>query len=88
MKRWLQTGATLLFGAGLGVSVSRLLSVRGRQEEKEGVDLLSRIPVVPVPTVPVPTVQASELTVSVCVCVCVCVLDFQLAELFGKSNQL
>ncbi|KAM8760257.1 endonuclease G, mitochondrial [Acanthopagrus schlegelii] len=61
MKRWLQTGATLLFGAGLGASVSRLPSIRGRQEEEEeeGADLLSRIPVLPVPTV-----QASELTVS------------------------
>ena len=87
MKRWLQTGATLLFGAGLGASVSRLPSIRRRQEEEEGADLLSRIPVLPVPTV-----QASELTVSVCVrvCVCVCVcaraLDFQLTELFGEHN--
>ncbi|XP_036953748.1 endonuclease G, mitochondrial isoform X2 [Acanthopagrus latus] len=59
MKRWLQTGATLLFGAGLGASVSRLPSIRRRQEEEEGADLLSRIPVLPVPTV-----QASELTMS------------------------
>lgn len=61
MKRSLRTGVTLLFGAGLGASVSRLLSVRGGQEDEERADLLSRVPVVPV----VPVVQASELTVRV-----------------------
>ncbi|XP_018548354.1 endonuclease G, mitochondrial [Lates calcarifer] len=60
MRRWCRTGATLVFGTGLGAAVSRLLSARGGEEEEEdGAGLLSRVPVVPVPTV-----QASELTVS------------------------
>ncbi|XP_049906639.1 endonuclease G, mitochondrial [Epinephelus moara] len=63
MRRWWRTGTTLLLGAGLGASVTRLLSVRGRQEEEDGAgtlpELLRRVPVIPVPTV-----QASELTVS------------------------
>ncbi|KAM7017897.1 endonuclease G, mitochondrial [Tautogolabrus adspersus] len=61
MKRWLRAGATLVFGAGLGASVTHLLSVRGGagEEEPDGAGLLSRIPVLPVPNV-----QASELTVS------------------------
>lgn len=57
MKRFCRTGATLLFGAGLGASVSRLLSFHGDQDEEHQAGLLSRVPVVPV-------VQASELTVS------------------------
>lgn len=57
MKRFCRTGATLLFGAGLGASVSQLLSVSGVQDEEHKAGLLSRVPVVPV-------VQASELTVS------------------------
>ncbi|TNN25365.1 Endonuclease G, mitochondrial [Liparis tanakae] len=63
MKRWLRTGATLLFGAGIGASVSRLLSVRGRAEEEETPGTLSGL-LNRVPVVPVPSVQASELTVS------------------------
>ncbi|XP_070760751.1 endonuclease G, mitochondrial-like isoform X2 [Enoplosus armatus] len=59
MRRLCRTGATLLCGAGIGASVSRLLSVRGGEEEEERPNLLSRIPVIPVPRV-----QASELTVS------------------------
>ncbi|GAA6233073.1 endonuclease G, mitochondrial [Lates japonicus] len=59
MRRWYRTGATLVFGAGLGAAVSRLLSARGAEEEEDGAGLFSRVPVVPVPTV-----QASELTVS------------------------
>ncbi|XP_034398321.1 endonuclease G, mitochondrial [Cyclopterus lumpus] len=63
MRRWLRTGATLLFGVGIGASVSRLPSVTGWAEEEERPGtlpgLLSRVPVVPVPRV-----QASELTVS------------------------
>ncbi|KAL7392582.1 hypothetical protein ABVT39_026627 [Epinephelus coioides] len=63
MRRWWRTGTTLLVGAGLGASVTRLLSVRGRQEEEDGAgtlpELLRRVPVIPVPTV-----KASELTVS------------------------
>ncbi|XP_020496451.1 endonuclease G, mitochondrial [Labrus bergylta] len=59
MKRWLRAGATLLVGAGLGASVTHLLSVRGGEEEPDGAGLLSIIPVLPVPKV-----QASELTVS------------------------
>ncbi|XP_068457809.1 endonuclease G, mitochondrial isoform X1 [Clinocottus analis] len=60
MTRWFRTGATLLFGAGIGASVSRLPSVRGGAEEEERAGtLLSSVPVLPVPTV-----QASELTVS------------------------
>ncbi|XP_069581077.1 endonuclease G, mitochondrial [Brachyistius frenatus] len=68
MKRMWRTGATLLVGAGLGASASRLLSVRGREEEDEKDEspgLLSRVPVVPVPMVlGVPSVHAAELTVS------------------------
>lgn len=60
MKRLFLSGTTLLVGAGLGAAGSRLLSVRGGQEEDGGAGLLSRVPVVPV----VPVVQASELTVS------------------------
>ncbi|XP_056275134.1 endonuclease G, mitochondrial [Pseudoliparis swirei] len=63
MTRWLRTGATLLFGAGIGASVSRLLSVRGRAEEEETPGTLSGL-LNRVPVVPVPRVQASELTVS------------------------
>ncbi|XP_072243189.1 endonuclease G, mitochondrial isoform X2 [Leuresthes tenuis] len=61
MRRLCQTGATLVLGAGLGSLATRLLSDRGRQEEKRP-GLLSHVPVLPVPEVP--TVQASELTVS------------------------
>lgn len=60
MKRLFRSGTTLLVGAGLGAAGSRLLSVRGGQEEDGGAGLLSRVPVLPV----VPVVQASELTVS------------------------
>ncbi|KAM9858865.1 endonuclease G, mitochondrial [Aulostomus maculatus] len=56
--RW-RTGTTLLIGAVLGASVSRLLRPGDGDESQVGLGLLSRIPVVPVPSV-----QASELTVS------------------------
>ncbi|XP_039902636.1 endonuclease G, mitochondrial isoform X2 [Simochromis diagramma] len=56
-----RTGATLVFGAGLGAAASRLLSAGGWREEG-GAGLMSRVPVIPVPGVP--TVQASELQVS------------------------
>ncbi|XP_045890904.1 endonuclease G, mitochondrial [Micropterus dolomieu] len=60
MRRLCRTGATLLFGAGIGASASRLLSSRGGEEEEEDRPaLLSRVPVIPVPRV-----QASELTVT------------------------
>ncbi|XP_029295643.1 endonuclease G, mitochondrial-like isoform X2 [Cottoperca gobio] len=63
MRLWCRTGATLVLGAGLGAAASRLLSVRGGEEEEqrpEGLpELLSKIPVLPVPRV-----EASELTVS------------------------
>ncbi|KAE8292589.1 Endonuclease G, mitochondrial [Larimichthys crocea] len=58
MRRMCRTGATLLFGAGTGASVSRLLSATDGPEE-DGTGLLTTLPVVPVPTV-----QAAELTVS------------------------
>lgn len=58
MKAFCHTGATLLLGAGLGISVSRLLSINGEEQED---NLLNRLPVVPV-------VQASELTVSTRAC--------------------
>lgn len=61
MDRLCRSGATLLFGAGLGAAASRLLSVTGRKEEEERASLLNWVPVIPVPTV-----QASDLTVSVC----------------------
>ncbi|KAM4578656.1 endonuclease G, mitochondrial [Fundulus diaphanus] len=57
-----RTGATLLFGAGLGAAVSRLLNCRGRTEEEQTAGLLGWVPVLPVPE-PL-TVRASELTVS------------------------
>lgn len=57
-----RTGATLVFGVGLGAAASRLLSAGGWREEG-GAGLMSRVPVIPVPGVP--TVQASELQVSV-----------------------
>ncbi|XP_026229017.1 endonuclease G, mitochondrial [Anabas testudineus] len=59
MRRWIRTGSTLLLGAGLGASVSRLCSIRGGKEDEEEAGLLSRVPVVPVPII-----KASELTVS------------------------
>ncbi|AWP07740.1 putative endonuclease G mitochondrial [Scophthalmus maximus] len=59
MKQWCRTGATLLLGAGLGAAGSRLLRLRGGEEEEDRAALLHRLPVIPVPTV-----QASELTVS------------------------
>lgn len=57
MKRFCRTGATLVFGAGLGTAGSHLLRLSGVQDEEHQAGLLSRVPVVPV-------VQASELTVS------------------------
>ncbi|XP_031165257.1 endonuclease G, mitochondrial [Sander lucioperca] len=67
MERWWRTGATWLLGAGLGASVSRLLSARCREEEAErpgGEEtLLGRVPVLPVPTI-LPGVQAADLQVS------------------------
>lgn len=62
MKRAARTGSTLLFGAGFGALLSRLLCRGGRQDEDERPGVLSRVPVIPVPGVP--TVHASELTVS------------------------
>ncbi|KAM4577155.1 endonuclease G, mitochondrial [Odontesthes bonariensis] len=62
MRRLCQTAATLVLGAGLGASATRLLSDRGRQEDEGRPGLLGHVPVLPVPGVP--TVQASELTVS------------------------
>ncbi|XP_047237417.1 endonuclease G, mitochondrial isoform X1 [Girardinichthys multiradiatus] len=62
MKLLRRTGATLLFGAGLGAAVNHLLSFRGRAEEEQKAGLLRLVPVLPVPE-PL-TVRASELTVS------------------------
>ncbi|XP_019965053.1 endonuclease G, mitochondrial isoform X2 [Paralichthys olivaceus] len=59
MLSWCRTGATLVFGAGVGAAVSRLLSFRGGEEEEDRAGVLHRVPVLPVPRV-----LASELTVS------------------------
>lgn len=78
MRRWWRTGATLLFGAGLGASLTRLQRPEGGEEEEEdGLGLLSRVPVVPVPRV-----QASELTVRLCVCV-----SFQTVRVWNILHQ-
>lgn len=87
-----RTGATLVFGAGLGAAASRLLSAGGRREEEGGAGLMSRVPVIPVPGVP--TVQASELQVSVREVidfrpfVCVCVLQKCLLSPFPNIVSL
>lgn len=62
MTHRVQAGLTLLLGAGLGASLSRLWRDRVTEEGDQEAGLLGRVPVVPV--VPVPRVQASELTVS------------------------
>ncbi|KAG7214273.1 hypothetical protein INR49_007513 [Caranx melampygus] len=59
MRHWHKTGATLVFGAGFGAAVSRLLSLKGGEQDEDGAGLLHGVPVIPVPRV-----QASELTVS------------------------
>ncbi|XP_061585591.1 endonuclease G, mitochondrial isoform X2 [Cololabis saira] len=68
MKHWWRTGATLVVGAGLGASLTRLLGAGGRQEDQRSLGLLSAVPVLPAPgplgLVGVPTLQASEMTVS------------------------
>ena len=72
---------TLLFGAGLGASVSHLLGVSGVPEEHKA-GLLSRVPVVPV-------VQASELPVSMRARRCLIPQRVQHKEkIFGRSSSL
>ncbi|XP_059193066.1 endonuclease G, mitochondrial [Centropristis striata] len=67
MRRWFQTGATLVAGAGLGASATRLLSSSDRDEpeqrngDPEGpLGLLDQVPVLPL----LPRVHATQNTLS------------------------
>ncbi|KAM3838441.1 endonuclease G, mitochondrial [Diretmus argenteus] len=58
-SRWLLSGASLAVGAGLGASLSGVVTGPDPGGQTDELGLLSRVPVVPVPSV-----HASELTVS------------------------